>query len=85
MMPLRPLSELVVSPKQFFLDLLDTEHAPRTMSPLQPLPEAGSDIECVVPVLRLDQDVGIDEVHHAALTFSVSPSKVECLLAPSSR
>lgn len=82
---LSPLGEFVVSTAELFTDCFDAEYRALHVRVVEPRPEARCDVEGVIAVLRLDEDVGVDEVHHTAPTFSASPSKVECFTVPSSR
>lgn len=65
-----PVSKFIISHGELFEDSIDTAGTAFLVHQLEPIPEAWSGLERIVTVLRLDQDVGIKEVHHAAPSSS---------------
>jgi hypothetical protein len=61
---LGPFGELVVSADQLITNLLDAEDQPRLVVHIQPIPKSWTKVEAIVQVLRLDEDVGIEQVWH---------------------
>ncbi len=81
---LRPIGEFVCSGEEFLLYRIDRAGQGVRMRMIQLVPEAGGDVKGVVTILRLDQHVGVDEVHQATPSCSASPMRVSCFLVPRS-
>lgn len=79
-----PLGQLVIAPQEFLTHGIDAARGTLPVCPVEPRPEPWRDVEGVVPVLRLDQNVRVHEVHHGAPSWSASPSNVLCFVVPSS-
>src|SRR5579862_213956 len=80
----RPRGEFVGAAKQLVADSLDAEHRPGAVGLVEPIPEAGAEVEAVVQVLRLDEHIGVEEIGHQSTPRRVASSwKVESFLKPS--
>lgn len=66
-----PPFKLVVPVDDLIEDRIDTAHRSVFIHALEPVPEPWSKIECVVAILRLNQDVGINEPFSSGLVVEV--------------
>jgi hypothetical protein len=69
-----PFRESVLACRQLIPNALDAEHGPVRISLLDPVPERGTEVEPVVKVLRLDEDVRIEQVGHYAIACMDLPN-----------
>ena len=79
-----PFRELIIALHELITDGVDADQPPYPVALLEPRPEPGCNVERAVPVLRLDQDVRVDEMHQRVPTRSASASNVLCFFVPSS-
>ena len=63
-----PRRKVVAEPHEFGLDRIDAPHVPGGHLAFEVRPEAGADVEPVVPLLRFDEDVRVEDVGHSAGT-----------------
>lgn len=56
--------EIISSGRQLVSDLLDAENASSGILALEPLPERGTEVHPVMPLLGLAEDVGVEKVGH---------------------
>ena len=82
-----PCREVVFQRLYFVAHLLDAEHVAGVVLSDQPLPKSRAEVQSVVQVLRLDENVGVQQVSHQNPTprFSASSRNVAILRKPSSR
>lgn len=78
----RPVSKFIRSGDEFLFHRVDRTGQRTLVCMFKPAPEAGSDVEGVVTILRLDQNVCVDEVYQATPNCSASPMRVLCFLVP---
>jgi hypothetical protein len=52
----------ILTAGDFVADLVDAANRPRGVLPDQQVPEAGADVEGVVPAMGLDEDVRVEDV-----------------------
>jgi hypothetical protein len=78
----RPVSELIRTSDEFILHRGERTGQGVLVRMFQPAPEAGGDVEGVVTILRLDQNICVDEVNQATPNCSASPTRVLCFLVP---
>src|SRR5215470_7470086 len=80
-----PVGKLVATGKYLVGHPLHGVDTPSAVLLLNPGPEGRDDVEPVVPVLCIDEDIGVDQVHQATPSRCPSSWKVEYFLKPSSR
>ena len=79
-----PFGKFVVNRLDFITYSLDAEDPARSSLPIKPVPECGAELESVVEVLRLDEDVGVEQVRrHTTPSLSQSSLNVAFFLKPS--
>lgn len=85
-MVFRPCAEVVLYRFKLFLHIVNAANNPSFVLIDYPVPEAGHEVKSVVPVLRINKDVGVEDIHaYIAPTCSPSWTNVSCFRAPTSR
>lgn len=81
-----PGLEVIIVAGEFIADLFDAEDPAVLVGADEPVPERGAEVEAVVSILRLDEDIRIDQVRHQATpNCAASVSKTGRLAVPSMR
>src|SRR5215475_13823738 len=80
-----PVGKFVATGKHLVGHPLHGVDASGSVLLLNPGPEGRDDVEPVKSILCIDEDVGVDQVHHATPSRCPSSWKVEYFLKPSSR
>ena len=76
--------EVVSASDQLVADLLDAQYGAIVAPCVNPVPEGRAEVEAVVEILRLDEDVRVEQVgHQVTPRRSASSWKVESFLKPS--
>ncbi len=81
---LRPLGEFIVASEQLISDLLYRVDLAIGVCLIYPFPECRTEVETVVEILRLDEDVRVEQVwDQITPSLAASSLKVDTFLKPS--
>ncbi len=69
-----PVGQFIGAGGDFVGYLVDAEHTTRGIIVDQPVPESGAEVQTVVQVLRLDENIGIEQVGHSMTPSSRAAS-----------
>ena len=80
-----PLSEFVIASEKFVSDRFNTSRKPIVVRAVKPRPESRRDVERVVAVLRFDEHIGVEQIHHATPSSAARFWKVSCFFVLNKR